>query len=74
MRFILNFRIGMIVQHTHCTLVEEQANFENYYVWYRTRGFAMKASIGKVMSEAIKTCELDLPVQTGITTMSSSGI
>jgi type IV pilus assembly protein PilY1 len=37
---------------THCTLAEEQANFENYYVWYRTRGFAMKASIGKVMSEA----------------------
>ena len=37
---------------SHCTLAEEQANFENYYVWYRTRGFAMKASIGKVMSEA----------------------
>ena len=35
-----------------CTLAEEKANFENYYAWYRTRGYAMKASIGKVMSEA----------------------
>ena len=36
----------------HCTLLEEQANFLNYYTWYRTRGRAMKASLGKVISEA----------------------
>ena len=36
----------------HCTLAEEQANFLIYYTWYRTRGYAMKGSIGKVIFEA----------------------
>jgi len=40
------------VSADHCTLAEEQANFLNYYTWYRTRGYSMKASIGKVISEA----------------------
>lgn len=35
-----------------CTLAEEQANFLNYYTWYRTRGTSMKASLGAVISEA----------------------
>ena len=36
----------------YCTLAEEQANFLNYYTWYRIRGYSMKGSIGKVISEA----------------------
>ena len=35
-----------------CTLSEEQANFLNYYTWYRTRGLAMKGSIGTVIHGA----------------------
>ena len=40
------------VDASFCTLAEEQANFLNYYTWYRTRGTSMKASLGSVISEA----------------------
>ena len=49
----------------HCTLAEERANFLNYYTWYRIRGYAMKGSIGRVISEADDNLRIGLAGSNG---------